>query len=159
MILAVLVLSGAGALVDTVQIVLHKKEMKQKIKTDLKSTMNSELIVVFTQYDLKSAKWEHESEFFLGDEKYDVIKVLDSNQSKLYYCLNDKLEKELLEKASQNQTKKINFEEVLKKINLKVDLCEWRFNSDFSGFISFGKLCLNYQYEDLHSLLKPPSLA
>jgi hypothetical protein len=159
MILAVLVLSGAGALMDTMQIVLHKIEMKQKIKTELINTMDSELLVVFTSNQLKNAEWEHESEFFLGDEKYDVVKVLDTNQKKYYYCLNDKHEEELFEKANQNQNSKNNFEEVMKKIILKLDLCEWRFNSDFSVFIIFGNLCLNYQYDDILSLLKPPTVA
>lgn len=155
-VFVVLFISGAGALVNVCQIALHKMEMKKQIKTQLKQNYPDENVKVFSANQLKSAEWEHSSEFYLLNEKYDVLNVIDSNEQKYFFCISDQREMELLEKSSKNHSNHEWMDELVKKINLKLNVFECRFGTNELQPLTELAHTSNYKSTSLDGLFKPP---
>ena len=94
----------------------HKASVKLLVKKHLKDGQSDSKLTLFSQRQLQHAKWEHSKEFFLGDEKYDVVRVTDSAGTRIYHCVNDKIEQELYGKLDKDQERNSVLEETIKKI-------------------------------------------
>lgn len=96
----------------------HKKNIKSICKEIIKQDNYKANLVKFTEQELEKAIWEHSKEFFLGGSKYDVVTTEIINGIKIYHCIDDKKEIELKAKIAQQQSNKIKFDELIKKMNL-----------------------------------------
>lgn len=114
----ILLLSTGYPVWQFVRVKAHKYEMKKELKRLLKSQSSDENTVTFSEFDLKEAKWEHSKEFFLGEEKYDVVRKKVQNGETVYVCVNDKVEKKLLRQMhKQRQKQGVKDDNLLKKLN------------------------------------------
>lgn len=89
-----------------------------QMKAELKKGLHNAELTLFSEAELADAEWEHAKEFFLGDEKYDVVKVVQTAKGKVYHCVNDKKEKELYRQLDQNKKQKTILDELIKKFCL-----------------------------------------
>ena len=105
----------------------HKVYIKLLVEKEYKNRKSETTLVVFTKEQLKYAEWEDDREFFLGDEKFDVVKITDSGSTKMYYCINDKEEKELFMNLDKSEKQNNILEEVIKKF------CLNEYQLDFIG--------------------------
>ena len=156
-IASLVIQSGLVSVYTVVGILQHKKEIKMRMKAELKKGLHNSKLEVFTEKDLSQAKWEHAKEFFLGVEKYDVVKVENTAHGKVYHCVNDKKELELYKSLDKNKKQKTLLDEVIKKF------C---FNSAHYGLerplIRKVRIkptvvyCNTYRFEHLTDLFRPP---
>lgn len=96
----------------------HKKKIKRICKELIKQENYKSNLVVFTEKELEKAIWEHSKEFFLNESKYDVVSTEIKNGVKLFHCIDDKKEIELKGQIAKQQSNKIKFDELIKKMNL-----------------------------------------
>ena len=141
--------SGGISIIQVVSIKLHKAAIKAIAKKELKQGLHDRDLEYFTEDQLANAEWEHSKEFFLGDEKYDVVKTSKRNGKIIYHCINDKKEKELFSKLDSGRKRNRYFEDIIKKIclNLPQDKSELlqlpSLSIDYSVFQSDSYSC-NY---------------
>ncbi|MCC6817422.1 MAG: hypothetical protein IT245_00825 [Bacteroidia bacterium] len=90
--------------------------MKHLIKSELLKGKLEENLVTFSDKDLLKAEWEHAKEFFLDDEKYDVIRVVASENGLIYYCVNDKKELALINSMNKQSKQSNILDDVLKMV-------------------------------------------
>ncbi len=112
--------SGFVAVYTITRIKCHKAYIKSLLKRDLKSGKFDAELVVFSEEQLRNAEWEHSREFFLGEDKFDVVRIVDSDGIKLYHCINDKREKELFKSLDTHKKQKNLLEDVIKKFCLNI---------------------------------------
>jgi hypothetical protein len=105
--------SGFVSLYTISEIRKHKKAVKTLMKAELKNGLHNSDLSNFSEKDLENAEWEHSKEFFLGDEKYDVVKIENTKQGKLYHCINDKKEIELFKSLDKNKKQKTVLDDLL----------------------------------------------
>jgi len=117
-VICIVLQSGFVAVVNISKILSHKAYVKSILKRELKSGKFNAELVCFTEVQLSHAEWEHSREFFLGEEKYDVVKTVDSGGIKIYHCINDKKEKELFKTLDKHQKQNNLLEDVIKKFCL-----------------------------------------
>jgi len=117
-VLLILLQSGISAFYTVSKLKHHKREIKKDLTEQLNSGVLNPNIVVFSSDELTNAQWEHSKEFFLGKDKYDVLKVVTENNSTKWYCIKDNEELILLKSLSDKENNKVNFEDVIKKIQL-----------------------------------------
>lgn len=122
MLFVFLILSQSGgiSILQVVSIKFHKAAIKAIAKKELKQGLHDQKLEVFTEGQLADAKWEHSKEFFLGDEKYDVVKTTKKDNKIVYHCINDKKEKELFSKLDTGRKRNRYFEDIIKKICLNL---------------------------------------
>lgn len=106
-------------------------------KKELKQGLHDRDLEIFTEDQLANAEWEHSKEFFLGDEKYDVVKTSKKNGKIIYHCINDKKEKELFSKLDTGRKRNRYFEDIIKKVCLNLP-------QDKTESVQFFNLCTNY---------------
>lgn len=92
---------GFQAIQIVVQLAQHKMQVTQAIRS---GRLNKHLLV-FSEADLKQARWIEDHEFELQNAKYDLVKTEKTISGILYYCINDKVEKSLL-KALEHSAQK-----------------------------------------------------
>lgn len=104
-------------------------------------------------------KWENDHEFFLEGEKYDVVRMVKVDGEMVYQCINDKTEKQLVNKLAGSEDKSTAIDEILKKIKLQLiafihfEPLE-NFNKSLTD-ISFVSSCYNFIF--LKFINKPPN--
>lgn len=106
-----------------------------QMKAELKKGLHNADLTLFSEAELADAEWEHAKEFFLGDEKYDVVKVVQTAKGKVYHCVNDKKEKELYRQLDQNKKQKTILDELIKK---------------FCLYSNTNTIQKQYEYQNLH---------
>ena len=112
---SLLVQSGFISLYTISEIRKHKKAIKTLMKAELKKGLHNADLTLFSEKELEYAEWEHSKEFFLGSEKYDVVKIETTKDGKLYHCVNDKKEIELYKSLDKNKKQKSVLDDLLKK--------------------------------------------
>jgi hypothetical protein len=157
-VLCVLLQSGFVALHTIARIRQHKSHIKSILKKELKSGKCDAVLVAFTEDQLREAEWEHSKEFFLGDDKFDVVRTSDSAGVKIYHCINDKKEKEFFKALDKGTKQNTLLEDVLKKF------CVNTFVIPGLGLQPSGRsithsdhFSMDYTYGFTHSLFRPPS--
>ncbi|TWI80389.1 hypothetical protein IQ13_3066 [Lacibacter cauensis] len=80
----------------------QQKQLKREMKKEMLAGISfSELEVIDPSAAGTSFRWEEENkEFYLHDELYDIVEVRKEGTKTLYYCINDKKEKQLLKKLA-----------------------------------------------------------
>jgi len=149
--------SGFISLYTISEIRKHKKAVKTIMKAELKNGLHNADLTKFSEKDLENAEWEHSKEFFLGGEKYDVVKIENTKQGKVYHCINDKKEIELFKSLDKNKKQKTVIDDLLKKFCMIFKL----FKNDERVITSIkqGFSVLNsVDYKNLYaaSLFRPP---
>lgn len=157
-IAAIVLQSGFISVVTIVAIKQHKALIKSKMKAELRSGKHNADLVVFTEQDLKFAKWEHSKEFFLGDGKYDVVRTEITKDGKIYHCVNDTKEIELYKNLDTHGKQKSVFEDIVKKFTITVNKEQF----SFLQVAEFENEFLNYQLSHYkldvkNKNLRPPS--
>jgi hypothetical protein len=155
----ILLQSGFVAMHAVFKIKEHKRLVKKEIKKQLKDGRHNKDLVAFTSQQLRSAKWEHSKEFFLGSGKYDVVRTEEKNGVKIYWCINDSKEQDLYKKLNKNQSEQNTFADVFKKLTQisyvgAVTPVVSRLETD----IPYPNWMNHYQYHLSLSLFRPPSL-
>ena len=112
---SLLVQSGFISLYTVSEIRKHKKAVKTLMKAELKNGLHNADLTKFSEKDLEKAKWEHSKEFFLGADKYDVVRIEKTTEGKIYHCINDKKEIELYKSLEKNKKQKTVLDDLLKK--------------------------------------------
>jgi hypothetical protein len=154
---SLLVQSGFVSLYTISEIRKHKKAVKTLMKAELKNGLHNADLTKFSEKDLENAEWEHSKEFFLGDEKYDVVKIENTKQGKLYHCINDKKEIELFKSLDKNKKQKTVLDDLLKKFCMisKLFKVEEKVSSSLKQrFCSLNTIDYKNQYAA--SLYRPP---
>ena len=76
---------------------IQQYQLKREIKRAMLSAIPESALELITETD--QAVWEEEGkEFHLNGEMYDVVKIKTHNGKTVYYCINDKKEKRLLDR-------------------------------------------------------------
>lgn len=126
------------------------------MKAELSTGNHLQSLTIFSESDLASAIWEHDKEFFLGKEKFDVVKTVLVDGVKTFYCINDSEEIELL-KALQKQSKDDKtFENVIKKFQVVHSAWLAVIIPQSSGTIQHRAWMNIYSYTSVTQRLKPP---
>ncbi len=157
-VLSVLSQSGFLAMHTVVKIKEHKRLVKKEMKRQLKAGKHNKDLVCFSSLQLKDASWVHSKEFFLGNGKYDVVRIEEKNGKTFFWCINDSKEQDLYKKLDKNQTDQNSFTDVFKKYNqicqVPLALSSLRrsqLDIPFSEWSNF------YQYQLSLSLFRPPN--
>ena len=132
----------------------HKKQVRRQIKHEMMDNLDKESFVhlKFSKKDAEDLlKWKHSKEFEYDGEMYDVVQVIESEDSLQYYCwwdhketaLNRTLNKTLyatMNKDNENKKHQNNWISWLKNIVPSENLClnpiefkghlKWRFYSE-----------------------------
>ena len=154
---SLLVQSGFISLYTISEIRKHKKAIKTLMKAELKKGLHNADLTLFSEKELEYAEWEHSKEFFLGSEKYDVVKIETTKDGKLYHCVNDKKEIELYKSLDKNKKQSTVLDEMLKKFCMISRLFkndERAITALKQGFCSLNSSDYKNQYAA--SLLRPP---
>lgn len=161
MLFVFLILSQSGgiSILQVVSIKLHKAAIKAMAKKELKQGLHDQKLEFFTEDQLVDAKWEHSKEFFLGDEKYDVVKTSKKDNKIIYHCINDKKEKELFSKLDTGRKRNRNFEDIIKKICLNLPHAKPEITSLSSiSIINFGVYqSESYSFNFRNKTFRPPT--
>ena len=127
------------------------------MKRQLKAGKHNKDLVSFSSQQLKDASWVHSKEFFLGNGKYDVVRIEEKNGESIFWCINDSKEQDLYKKLDKHQTDQNSFTDVFKKYN---QICQGSLHiSSFSRpqiEIPFPEWNNFYQYHLSLSLFRPP---
>ncbi len=127
------------------------------MKRQLKAGKHNKDLVCFSSQQLKDASWVHSKEFFLGDGKYDVVRIQEKNGESIFWCINDIKEQDLYKKLDKHQADQNSFTDVFKKYN---QICQGPLLiSSFSCpliEIPFPEWNNFYQYQLTLSLFRPP---
>ncbi len=135
----------------------HKKYIKKICKELIKQDNYKSNLVVFTEKEIENAIWEHSKEFFLNESKYDVVSTETVNGIKLYHCIDDKKEVELKHKIAEQQSNKLKFDDLLKKMNLSFIHPSKHRQSHSQSFINHIELSNNkYYFLFSGDISKPP---
>ncbi len=127
------------------------------MKAELKNGLHNADLTKFSEKDLEKAKWEHSKEFFLGADKYDVVRIEKTTEGKIYHCINDKKEIELYKSLEKNKKQKTVLDDLLKKFCMIYKLLkneEKEITSPKQGFCSLKSIDYKNQYAA--SLYRPP---
>ena len=154
---SLLVQSGFISLYTISEIRKHKKAIKTLMKAELKKGLHNADLTLFSEKELEYAEWEHPKEFFLGSEKYDVVKIETTKDGKLYHCVNDKKEIELYKSLDKNKKQKSVLDDLLKKFCMISRLFkndERAITALKQGFCSLNSSDYKNQYAT--SLFRPP---
>ena len=154
---SLLVQSGFVSLYTISQISQHKNELKELREAELKNGLHKNELTVFSENELKNAEWEHSKEFFLGAEKYDVVKIENTKNGKVFHCINDKKEIELYKSLDKNKKQKTVLDDLLKKFCMISKLFkndERAITSLKQGFCSLNGI--DYKNRYTASLFRPP---
>ena len=154
---SLLVQSGFISLYTVSEIRKHKKAVKTLMKAELKNGLHNADLTKFSEKDLENAEWEHSKEFFLGDEKYDVVRIDKTSEGKIYHCINDKKEIQLYKSLEKNKKQKTVLDDLLKKFCMISKLFtndERAITSLKQGFCSLNRIEYKNQYAA--SLFRPP---
>lgn len=158
-VLCIFLQSGFVAVHTIWRIRQHKAFIKSIVKKQLKSGKCDAVLVAFTEDQLRDAEWEHSKEFFLGDDKFDVVRTSDSAGVKIYHCINDKKEKELFKALDKGKQQKTLMEDVIKKFCLNIHEFHGVELQSSGQFIIHGDyFSRDYTYGFTHSLFRPPDL-
>lgn len=77
-------------------------QAKREMKRELLSRLPNDQLELVILEDAKSLLWEEEGrEFYLDNEMYDVVKQEKKNGKTYIYCINDKKEKQLLNRLAK----------------------------------------------------------
>ena len=131
--------------------------VKTLMKAELKMGLHNADLTRFSEKDLENAEWEHSKEFFLGNEKFDVVKIENTQNGKIYHCINDKKEMELFKSLDKNKKQKTFLDDVLKKFCMISKLFkndERAIKSIKQGFCSLNNI--DYENQYAASLFRPP---
>ncbi len=154
---SLLVQFGFVSLYTIFEIRKHKKAVKILMKAELKKGLHNADLTLFSEKDLEYAEWEHSKEFFLGEEKYDVVKIETTKDGKVYHCVNDKKEIELYKSLDKNKKQKSLLDDMLKKFcafsvyNQKNDRYILSTKENLFGLVHDG-----YESQYQSSILRPP---
>ena len=154
---SLLVQSGFVSLYTISEIRKHKKAVKTLMKAELKNGLHNSDLTKFSEKDLENAEWEHSKEFFLDDEKYDVVRVEKTTEGKIYHCINDKKEIQLYKSLEKNKKQKTVLDDLLKKFCMISKLFkndERATKSLKQGFCNLN--CIEYKNQYAASLFRPP---
>jgi len=86
---------------------IAQTEVRKEIKTRLKLTVpQAELIAIeINKSDIKNIHWEKENkEFYYSDHLFDVVKTKETPNSIIYYCIDDKKERNLFASLDDHVT-------------------------------------------------------
>ncbi|MEZ4805563.1 MAG: hypothetical protein R2852_08805 [Bacteroidia bacterium] len=157
LVLVILLQSGVFSILAIYSVRQHKLAVKQMMKAELKNGLHDGLLLKFSSTQLRNAHWEHSKEFILRGEKYDVVKSVNEDGEKVFYCIHDKREKELYKKLDRHNTNKASLDDLIKKfglqfvpINREKDIALQAKPFEFSNYI------LNYKFDKINKYLKPP---
>jgi hypothetical protein len=157
LVLAILLQSGVFSILAIYSIRQYKLAVKQMMKAELKNGLHDSLLLKFTPVQLKHAHWEHSAEFVLGGEKYDVVKTLNEDGEQVYYCINDKREKELYKKLDRHNTNKASLDDLIKKFTLQfVPIGKEKDIAYQAKRMEYSNYAMNYKFNGLYNQLKPP---
>jgi len=154
---SLLVQSGFVSMYTISEIKKHKKAVKILMKAELKNGLHNAELTKFSEKELEKAEWEHSKEFFLGNEKYDVVKIENTKQGKLYHCINDKKEIELFKSLDKNKKQKTVLDDLLKKFSMISKLFKTEENVSSSLKQVFCSLnSIDYKNQYAASFFRPP---
>jgi hypothetical protein len=116
-------------------------------------------LVEFGASSFARMKWENDHEFYLDGEKYDVVKVDEVNGRIVYHCINDKVEKKLINHLAGSEKKSSAIDEILKRIKLQLPVLE-KFETlktvyTFQAGYPFVQSCYSFSFSKF--LNKPPN--
>jgi hypothetical protein len=151
--------SGFVSLYTISEIRKHKKAVKTSMKAELKNGLHNSDLTKFSEKDLENAEWEHSKEFFLGHEKYDVVKIETTKDGKVYHCVNDKKEIELYKSLDKNKKQRTVLDDMLKKFCAisKLFKAEEKLSSSIKQRF-FSLNTIDYKNQYAASLFRPPIL-
>lgn len=90
----------------SILILTHKKSTFYKL---LHGEFEQAVLVEFKEGDVTNARWEHDREFELDGNMYDIVKIKNQDGSTIYLCKKDTREDHLKKqkrKAAEKQTAK-----------------------------------------------------
>lgn len=127
------------------------------MKAELKNGLHNADLTKFSEKDLEKAKWQHSKEFFLGDEKYDVVRIEKTTEGIVYHCINDKKEIQLYKSLDKNKKQKTVLDDLLKKFCVIFKL----FKNDGRAITSLKQVfcslnSIDYKNQFAASLFRPP---
>jgi hypothetical protein len=150
--------SGFMAVYTMTGIWEHKRQVKALLRNELRTGKFDAELVVFTEKQLEHAKWEHSKEFFLGQEKYDVVRVHETNGQKTYECINDKKEMALYKTLDKHKTQDNVLEKVLKKFCQQVNsIEEFQSERNYSHVSHADYFSQDYSYGYSKTHFRPPT--
>jgi len=135
-----------------------KKEIKKLIKSSL-SEKDLEVIRI-NKTELQNIKWkERGKEFVYKNNMYDIVKIENRGDCTVYYCINDKKEKELfsdLDNYVNNNMKKRTISQLF-AFNLYVieDVLTYMIYLVLI-IIKLGYIESNYIFENIEDIIHPP---
>lgn len=141
-----------------------KKEIKRKIKNNVPETELT--FFTFSVSDINKIEWEKKGkEFWLRGNLYDVVKKKETNDSITFYCINDRMEKELFANLEEQINRQMNSNAHSNNTPIKKLQSDYFFSQNELQF-SFTKIhCLQLQMKDqllkgyLSETLQPPEQA
>lgn len=155
---AIILQSGFVSVFTVIRIKHHRAAVKAKMKSELALGKHNSKLVTFTENELLSASWVHSKEFFLGKGKYDVVRIEQGVNGKIFVCINDSKETELYKSLDKQGEQKNILEDVIRKFAFS------GYNEAYSLLFS----CTGIFYFDLYrekktedytsSMFRPPSL-
>lgn len=121
-----------------------KKEVKRELKSKVKSTDLH--LISFSKNDLDKINWmEEEKEFLLNNKMYDIVKKEISENSVLFYCIDDKKEAELFANLDVHINKHLKNHSSSQKNTIKVTDDKYKIShASSSGLINYYSL-INHQ--------------
>ncbi len=154
---SLLVQFGFVSLYTIFEIRKHKKVVKILIRAELKKGLHNADLTLFSEKELEYAEWEHSKEFFLGKEKYDVVKIETTKDGKVYHCVNDKKEIELYKSLDKNKKQKTVLDDLLKRFCMVSNLLKTEakvISTLKQGFCILN--AIDYKNQYAASLFRPP---
>ena len=158
-VLAVLIQSGFVAIYSVIAIKSHKQLVKKEMKRQLREGWHNKDLVAFSEPELQSAQWEHSKEFFLGNSKYDVVRIQVLNGQKVFWCINDNKELALYKRLDQQSTESKAVFDLFKKISLvNMTSAQEAMTHRLVVNIDFPKWHRQYKYAPTETVFRPPAL-
>lgn len=146
-------------------------DIKKEIRTKIKNGIDSEYLFLIKlpvkkcKNDNPDLKWKGDDELWYKDNLYDVVKSHVKNDTLNVYCVNDKMEEELLAslgKVLNNSQKHNNLSKRSRNIlqdrssqTVYFEISEQKILLDCSG-LAFHKLVIAYQSPEKDVITPPP---
>lgn len=150
----ILLQGGILSLQYVVKLTHHKRVIEKKIENGL---LNEQL-VTFTFEEMINAEWENDHEFFLGDEKFDVVKVSGDGQNVVYRCVSDEIEKNLIKDLEKTEKKSNLVEKLFQKVHLQSQNIPLFIFTDlsFENIVQSVFYKNDYSFQFSGFIIKPP---
>ncbi len=134
-----------------------KSEVKEKVKSNIPESELTQIEISQNNFD--QIEWiENGKEFRYYGKMYDVVKVKTQGQNKVYYCINDIKEKQLIARFNKNNKDQKNTKKIINQtLNDKYfpKKCQ-SLNSINPTVIVYAGYFLNYKSEIIRIPSPPP---